>query len=73
MGLILPIALYIYKIYKIYMARQKKILTLQRPIEFEEVIQKSVETFGTGSGHISGLGSYVGRTAIIIILPKGAK
>ena len=55
------------------MARRKEVLMLQRPIKFDVVLHKSVDVFATGSGHITGLGEYVGRDAIIIILPKGAK
>ena len=55
------------------MTRRKEKLTLERPINFEAVIPKRVEDFASGSGHISGLGDYFGRNAIVIILPKGEK
>jgi putative transposon-encoded protein len=51
------------------MARRKEILILQKRIEFEDVLTKTIGDFGTGSGHIVGLGDYVGKTAIVIILP----
>lgn len=53
--------------------KRRQELSLKKPIDFEAVFKKSVDTFATGSGHISGLGEYVGRTAIVIILPKGEK
>ena len=50
------------------MARRRQLLTLQKQLDFEAVIPTNVVKFAEGSGHITGLGNFVGKNAIVIIL-----